>query len=300
MPEPLSQSEFTDYVVSQLKPLGIPIQVPEPLVVELHYADGEPILAIALNNVYDAYAESPEQLGSLIEPYVLEIGWTTHQPRFPARQIFEKAVPVMKDILLEPIAQDGETVVLDGKEIVLRLPKGPVLFQDLVNRPEEHLVVQFMLEGENELVELSRGDVLTCFPEPTQIAGIAVQNLARRAVASGLTTRGYHVENFHTDILLIGFRDDSLANYVASLVNIADVMSVLEKNLNAQSGLLVIIPTRDQMLVTANTEEQAICEMGLLAGYLKKESDKPVSSLIWRFKDGEVVGLQTVKLEEES
>src|SRR5207253_3110206 len=118
-------------------------------------SDGEPVLAIALKNVYEAYTGTPELLSGLIEPYFLEIGWTTHQPRYPAREIFEKAMPVMKDILLEPIAQDGESVVLDGKEIVLRLPKGPVLYQDLVNRPEEHLVVEFMLESPEEMLELS-------------------------------------------------------------------------------------------------------------------------------------------------
>jgi hypothetical protein len=299
MSEHLTPTEFTEYLVKRLEFLNIPVSVSQPLEMELHYGEGEPVLAIFLKNVYESYVENPDQLEALTEPYVVEIGWTAQQPRYPAREIFERTMPVMKDILIEPVAQDGETVQLGEKEIVMRLPKGPVLFQDLVKRPEEHLVVQFMMEAEGKLVELSRGDVLTCFPEPAQIAGIAVQNLAKRAVQSGLTTRGYNVENFQTKMLLIGFRDEELTDYVASLVNIADVMSVLEKNLNAE-GMLVIIPTRDQMLISADLEEQAICEMGLLANYLKKESRKPVSSLIWRFKEGEVIGLQTVKLEEES
>lgn len=299
MSEPLTPEEFTEFLVKRLDFLNIPVTISQPLEMELHYGEGEPVLAIFLKNVYDTYLQAPDQLEALTEPYVVEIGWTAQQPRYPAREIFERTMPVMKDILIEPVAQDGETVQLGEKEIVMRLPKGPVLFQDLVKRPEEHLIVQFMMEAEGRMLELSRGDVLTCFPEPAQIAGIAVQNLAKRAVQSGLTTRGYNVENFNTKMLLIGFRDEGLTNYVASLVNIADVMSVLEKNLNA-TEMLVIIPTRDQMLISADVEEQAICEMGLLANYLKKESKKPVSSLIWRFKEGEVVGLQTVKLEEES
>jgi hypothetical protein len=299
MSDLLSEEGFTDYLVAQLKPMEIPIKVPEPLLVELDYGTGEPVLSIALSRVYEAYTSDPEQLDALLAPYLVEIGWTAQAPRYPAREILEKTMPVMKDILIEPVAQDGESVQLGDKEIVLRLPKGPVLLQDLVKRPEEHLVVQFMMEEGENLLELSRGDVLTCFPEPTQIAGIATQNLAKRAVKSGLTTRGYNVENFQTQMLLIGFRDESLSNYVASLVNIADVMVLLEKNLEAESGITVVIPTRDQMLVSSHTEELAICEMGLLANYLKKESDKPVSSLVWRFKDGEVIGLQTVKLEDE-
>lgn len=303
MAEFLNPDDFTKYMLRKLSPLPIPVEVTEPLLIELSYGDDEPVLSIPLKTAYEAYRQEPSELDALLEPYVLEIGWTAQKPRFAARDIFENTVPVMKDLLLEPIAQDGETVSLEDKEVVLRLPKGPVLFQELVNRPEEHLVVQYLLEKDHNLVELARGDVLTCFPEPSQIAGIAMQNLARRAVDSGLTTRGFRVENFLTPITLVGFRDESLSKYVASLVNVSDVMAVLEKNLEGQAGMLAIIPTREQLLVTVDVEEQAIGEMGVLASYLKAEAvkaktDNAVSSLVWRFKGGELTSLQTVRIED--
>jgi hypothetical protein len=302
MSDLLNETNYTDYVLDKLKPLGLEISIKEPLTLEIHYGPGEPVLAINLKEPYQTYLEVPTQLDHALEPYLVEIGWTIQKPRYASRDIFENTFPVMKDILIEPIAQDGETVTLNNKEIVLRLPKGPVLFQDLVKRTDEHLVVQFVLEKDKELLELCRGDVLTCFPEPVQIAGIAIQNLARRALSSGLTTRGYRVENFSTEITLVGFRDEGLSGYVASLINIAEVMAVLERNLNAQEGMLAIIPTRDQLLLTTNMEEQNVCEMGLLAGHLKdgalKNNTSPVSSLVWRFKDGDITGLQSIRLEE--
>lgn len=106
----LSEQEFTDYLVTQLKPMEIPIKVPEPLLVELDYGQGEPVLSIALSRVYEAYRNEPAALDVLLSPYVTEIGWTAQGPRYTARDILENTMPVMKDILIEPVAQDGETV----------------------------------------------------------------------------------------------------------------------------------------------------------------------------------------------
>ena len=295
----LSEDEFRDYLVTRLKPFKIHIEVPEPLVVELHYGEEEPVLAIPLQRIYDLYVESPDRLSDLIDPYLTEIGWTVPTPRRAARQIFENTLPVMKDILSEPIARDGETTILEGEEITLRLPKGPLLFRDMIDRPEEHLIVQFMLDLGSELVELHRGDVLTCFPEPDQIATIATQNLAKRALKSGLTTRLFKVENFQTEPLLVGFRDQTLEELVASLVTVPEIMLELEKNVEASDGLLVIVPSRNQMLVSTTFDDQAVCEMWLLAKHLKSESKCPASGLIWRLKNGEIGTVQTVNLQEE-
>ncbi|GEM_PF-3450811 len=295
----LGPEEFTEYVADRLRPFGITIVVPEPLVMELHYGANEPVLSIPLKSTYDQYLSVPAELDHLVAPYVVEIGWTVQPPRYKARDIFENTLPLMRDTTRDPIVQDGEKIVRDGKEMVMRLPKGPLLFSELVSREDERLIVQYMLARDHELLELHRGDVLTCFPEPSQIAEISIQNLARRALQSGLTTRVYKVENFQTEPVLIGFRDEKLADYAASLINVHDVMLALEKNLEAKEGLLAVLPSRDQLFVTTSVDEQSICEMWLLARHLKSEAEAPASNLVWRFKDGDVTGIQTVNLKEQ-
>lgn len=296
----LTEEGFTEQLVERLKPFKIEIVIPQPLVIELHYGQDEPVLSIPLNTTYEQYLTAPDNLNGFLVPYVTEIGWTVQPPRFRAREIFEGTMPLMRDLTRDPIVQDGEKIVREGKEMVMRLPKGPVLYNDLITREDEHLVVQYMLEKNNELQELHRGDVLTCFPEPTQIAEISMQNLARRALESGLTTRVYKIENFQTEPVLIGFREESLANYAASLINIHDVMLALEKNLESSDGLIAAIPARNQLFVGTNVDEQAVCEMWLLARHLKAEAAVPASSLVWKLKAGEITGVQTVNLKEQS
>lgn len=300
MADALSPEQFTQYLADKLKPFGITIVVPEPLVIELHYGENEPVLSIPLKSTYDQYLAMPVELDNLVAPYVVEIGWTVQPPRYKARDIFESTMPLMRDTFRDPIVQDGEKIVRDGQEMVMRLPKGPLLYNELINRQDEHLIVQYMLAKDNNLLELHRGDVLTCFPEPSQIAEISIQNLARAALQSGLTTRVYKVENFQTEPVLIGFRDEKLSNYAASLINIHDVMLALEKNLEATEGLIAIIPSRDQLFVTTKVDEQAVCEMWLLARHLKAEAASAASGLVWRFQAGDVTGIQTVNLKEQS
>jgi hypothetical protein len=296
----LSEEDFTQQLVERLKPFNIEIVVPEPLKIELHYGNDEPVLSIPLKTSYEQYVAAPDNPEGFFAPYVMEISWTVQPPRFKAREIFENTMPLMRDLSRDPIVQDGEKIVREGKEMVLRLPKGPVLYNDLITREDEHLVVQYMLEKDNDLLELHRGDVLTCFPEPTQIAELSMQNLGRRALESGLTTRVYKIENFQTEPILIGFREESLEPYAASLINIHDVMLALEKNLEATDGLIAAIPARNQLFVGTKVDEQAVCEMWLLARHLKSEAAQPASSLVWKFKDGEITGVQTVNLKEQS
>src|SRR5262245_45326369 len=106
MPDLLTESEFTEHFMAQLAPFEIPMASPQSLVVELNYGEGEPVLAIPISNVYEQYVSTPEQLDSLIEPYIVEIGWTVQPPRYPARQVFESTMPIMKDILLDPIVHE--------------------------------------------------------------------------------------------------------------------------------------------------------------------------------------------------
>lgn len=300
MAELLKAEDFTNHLVERLKIYQIEIVVPEPLIIELHYGVDQPVLSIPLKEAYETYTTAPDKLEIVIAPYVMEIGWTVQPPRYEAREIFEGVMPMMRDIARDPVLQDGEKIVREGKEMVMRLPKGPVLYNDLINRDDEHLVVQFMLARDNQFIELHRGDVLTCFPEPGQIAEISMQNLARRALESGLTTRAYKIENFQTEPVLVGLRNEKLTEYAASLINIHDVMLALEKNLDAEDGLIAAIPARNQLFVGTKVDEQAVCEMWLLARHLKAEASSPASSLVWRFKEGEITGVQTVNLKEQT
>ncbi|MBI4534144.1 MAG: hypothetical protein HY711_09365 [Candidatus Melainabacteria bacterium] len=299
MPQLLSATDFTQHLAAQLKPFEIAIQVPEPLVIELHYGEDKPVLTIALRNIYDQYLQTPSELSVLLEPFVSEVSWSVKPPRYTAQEIFERTLPVMKDIMLDPFAQDFELIALGKGEEPQRLPKGPPLFVNLISHPDEHLIVQFMLDTEKGLVQLYRGDVLTCFPQVQQIAAIAIQNLAKRALQSGLTTRAFKVENFQTELLLIGFRSSQLNDYVASLISVSDVMLALERNLGTNNGLLAIVPSRDQLLLSTTVSDHVVCEMWLLARHLKGESDRPVSSLVWRVNQGEITAVQTVNLEAQ-
>jgi len=299
MSDLLNEQEFTQQLADQIIPMGIETRIPEALVVELHYGESEPVLAIPLKAVYDEYRQDPTRLSSLFAPYVREIGWTVQEPRFSAREIFEKTVPIMKDTLAEPIPQDGDKVIVDGKEIVLRLKKGPVLYQEMIARPAERLVVQFMLETDDSLTELHKGDILTCFPQEGQIANIAIQNLARKAVESGLTSKIYNVENLRTGFHLIGLRDASLSEYVASLINVADILKALQDNLEAPAGMLVSIPARDKMFISRDLTDDALCELWFLGRHTREQSASPLSSLIWTVNGGEIAGVRTVNLTQE-
>ena len=174
------------------------------------------------------------------------------------------------------------------------------LYDNLITRDDEQLIIQYVMERSSGTVELHRGDVLTSFPEPDRIAEIALQNLAHRSLESGLTTRVYKIENFDTEPVLVGFRDGKLANYAASLINVRDVMLALEKSMSAGDGLIAAIPARNQLFIGNKLDEQAICEMWLLARHLKAEAAAPASSLVWKFKNGEIIGVQTVNLKEQS
>ena len=66
------------------------------------------------------------------------------------------------------------------------LGKGPVVYQELVNRPEENVVVQLVLAKNEIVVPLHVGDMLRSFPEPAQLSSVAVQNSAQTGFANRL------------------------------------------------------------------------------------------------------------------
>jgi hypothetical protein len=285
----LNEQEITDELASRLRKFDLlELNSPQPLQLDISYGEDEPVLSIKLHNIYEMYQEDPSQLDTLLQPFVVEIGWTVQPPRYSARDIFEHARPVLKDLLRTRSEDDAH----------LNATKGPVVFKELVSRPEEFVVVEFVIERDGNRIELRKGDVLPCFPKPSEMATVAAQNLARIAAETGLTATKFPVEEQQTKPWMVGIKDNSFAPYAASLILVPDVMRTLEKDMNAESGLLAIIPSQEWLLIATETDDVAVCEMGMLAKYLKDRAEEPVSSFVWHFTNGNLDRVQTVDLHD--
>ncbi len=325
MTDILDEADFTKRLLSKLALLKLEVSQMEPLSLQIDYGGGEPRLTIHLDNVYEQYKQAPEKLDSLLQPFLTEISWTLNSPRFPAREIYENVLPVMRNLSAqakEAAATEGQGIGQapeEGAKVSGRpelpekenwhgserdkqesLARGPLVRQELVNRSEEHLVIQFALKRETELCPLRMGDILPSFPDERQLASIAMQNLKVIVLQTGLTMSEFPVDNFENKLWLIGFRGGKHTEFLASLITVPEVMESLEKALSAADGVLAIAPSVDQLLLCSNIDEEAVCEMGLLAGYLKRESRQPVSGFVWRFKGGFLERVQAVDLEERT
>lgn len=293
----LNEPDFTAAVADKLRTYdNIEISTPEPLVISIIYSADEPHLTLKLASLYDEYKVAPEKMDVTVQPLLTEVGWTVKGTRYTFQDISEHTLPLIRDIKKKPYTPQ-ETAGIGAS-------KGPLVYQELVNRPEETVVVQLVMAKNELVVPLYAGDMLRSFPEPAQLASTAVQNLRRHVLEIGLTLSEYKIENFEATPWLVGFRGGRFRQFLASLIAVPEVMSTLEKTLNAQNGLVAIMPARDQLLVSVNIEEQAIAEIGLLAKYLKDEADDPCSAFIWHFKDGVLQRVQTIdvtdKVVEES
>lgn len=289
MTEILSDIDFTHRLLNKLESLeGVGISAPEPLNIQLNYGEGEPQLTIKLDNIYEEYKSDPGQLDVLLQPFVTEVGWTVRGPRVPAREVATLAMPIMRDLHKNPFPEPEMASV-----------KGPIVYQELVERPEERVVVQFILKKETDILSLHTGDVLPCFPDPKEVAMVAVQNLRQLVIDVGLTLSEFPVENFQSVPWSVGFRTEDARQLLAALVIVPEVMKTLEGTLNSPDGLIAAIPARDILLLSTNLEDTGVCELGLLAQYLKEQAEHPVSSFVWRFKGGLLERVQTVELEEQ-
>jgi hypothetical protein len=289
MTEILSDIDFTHRLLDKLDDLkGVGISAPEPLNIQLNYGEGEPQLTIKLDNIYEEYKSNPAQLDVLLQPFVTEVGWTVRGPRVPAREVATLAMPLMRDLHKDPFPEPEMASV-----------KGPIVYQELVERPEERVVVQFILKKETDILSLHTGDVLPCFPDPKEVAMVAVQNLRQLVIDVGLTLSEFPVENFQSVPWSVGFRTEDAKQLLSALVIVPEVMKTLESTLNSPDGLIAAIPARDILLLSTNLEDTGVCELGLLAQYLKDQAEHPVSSFVWRFKGGLLERVQTVELEEQ-
>lgn len=291
MPNQLDEADFTKLVADKVTALGLNVGVPQPLTMTVEYGPGEPTLTLRLDSAYEEYKAEPENMDIILLPLLTEVGWTVNGTRYTFTDIAEHSLPVLRDLNRRPF-EASESSTETGSS------KGPIIYQELVNRPEERVVAQFVL-AKNELIRpLHTGDMLRSYPDPNQFSSIAVQNLRRVAQEIGLTLSEYQVENFGVTPWLVGFRGGVYRQFVSALITVPEVMATLEKTINSDHGLIAILPARDKMIIASNMEDTAVCEMGLLAKYLKDEAEDPVSSFVWHFKDGALKRVQTVELAE--
>lgn len=291
MSEILEPAAFTAFVLDSLAPLKLDVSTPEPLAIRVLYGDNEPQLTLELKPLYEEYRQNPDKLPTLVQPLVTEVGWTVHGTFFSFADIAHQSLPLMRDLIAQPFSEQEQG--LDESS-----PKGPLLFQELVDREEEHVVIQFVM-AKNELLQpLFTGDMLRSYPEPSSFAANCLKNLRSLVINIGLTLSEYAVENFSINPYLVSLRGGRYRQFHASLIAVPEVMKTLEQTLKAEQGLVAILPTRDKLLVSPSTEEESIIQLGLLAHYLKQEEQsEPVSGFIWHFQDGLLKRVQTIDVE---
>jgi hypothetical protein len=288
----LNEADFTKFVVDKVAALGLNVATPQPLTITVEYGVGEPVLTLKLDSAFEEYKQEPGNIDVILVPLTTEVGWTVNGTRYTFSDIQEHSLPVLRDLKRTPFEAEENSVELGTS-------KGPIIYQELVNRPEERVVAQFVM-AKNEIIQpLHTGDMLRSYPDPNAFSSMAVQNLRRVAQEVGLTLSEYQIENFGATPWLVGFRGGAFRNFVSALITVPEVMATLEKTINSEEGLVAILPARDKMIITANMEDTAICEMGLLARYLKDEAENPVSGFVWHFKDGALRRVQTVELADE-
>lgn len=291
MPNLLNEQEFTERFTEAISPYKLSPSCKETLVLELHYGADEPVLTISLKEAFARYQANPDELADVLHPYVLDIGWTAQPPRYPSKEVYEHSLPTLRNFYLHPPTADE----LGEVETAL---KGPIVFDDVLKTPSEHIVVQFHLFGHDTYTPLRKGDILPCIPDAGLLAGLALHNLALATEAAGITATPLRFESLKARSYLIGLGDARYSPSIAALSNIPQVMASLEETLRAHQGLIAIMPSRDQLIVSVDTDNEYICELGVLAKQMVRHASAPLSSLIWTFSEGKMEAVQSLELEE--
>lgn len=294
MPEQLSEVDFTERFTEKIRPYDLAPNMKEPLVVELHYGEEEPVLTISLKSAYESYREDPSRLHDVMDPFVRDLGWTVQDPRYTSKEIYENTLPVLRNFIAEPPSAAEVDVEPSGH-------KGPIVFEDLLRSQGEYVVIQFELaRGGGSPVTLRRGDIIPCSPDSKIISKLAFNNLALIVQKHGLTATPLKFESLSVRAWLIGLGGDPLPDQVPAMICVPEIMNSLDESLHATDGLTAILPSKDQLLVSIDTEDTAVCELGVLAQQLKQRASRKLSSFVWSFKNGVLSGVQAVELEEEN
>jgi hypothetical protein len=291
MPELLSEQEFTERFTEAIKGYELSPRCKEPLLVELCYGEGEPTLTLSLKDAFNQYQAEPDKLEELMRPFVEDLGWTVQPPRYPSKELYELTLPTLRNFYSK--APTDSELSNDPS-----CPKGPIVFEQVLKAPTEFLILQFHIFKDDQYVPLRKGDILPCMPDPSTIIRLSLNNLAIKTEVAGLTATPLQFENLKARSWLIGLGDDRFSHSIAALTCISQAMKSLEETFKGENGLIAIIPSADQLIVSIDTDEQSVAELGVLARQLAAQATAFLSTFVWTFKDGNLEAVQSLDLQE--
>jgi hypothetical protein len=115
---------------------------------------------------------------------------------------------------------------------------------------------------------------------------------------AGITATPLQFESLNARSWLVGLGDDTYKPSIAALSCIPPVMASLQETFRGENGLIAIMPAADQLIISIDTNDQAIVEFGVLAQQLKSRAPNPLSTLVWQFKAGQLDAVQALELQE--
>ncbi len=288
MPDLLSENEFTERFREAIEDYNLAPSCKEPLILELHYGDDEPVLNLSLKEAYARYQANAEPLAQIFEPYLKDLNWTIQEPRYASKELYEHCLPVLRNF---------DSTPPDEFELE-KSPKGPIVFEDVLKAPNEYVVMQFNIFKDSTYLPLHKGDTLPCIPDANLLAQLSLHNLALATEERGITATPLQFESLRARSYLVGLADERYKPSVAALSCITAVMASLEETLQSQNGLIAVMPAQDQLIVSIDNNEESIVELGVLAQQILKRSAVPLSSLVWTFEQGQLKAVQALSLQE--
>jgi hypothetical protein len=292
MPNLLTEQEFTDRFTDAISRYELSPTCKEQLVLELHYGGDEPVLTISLKEAFARYQVNPDDLSGILAPFIQDIGWTMQEPHYSSKEVYEHSLPTLRNFFLAPptteeLAEGGDS------------PKGPIVFDEVLKCPTEQVVMQFSIFKDDAYTPLCKGDILPCIPDAGLLAGMALHNLALATESGGITATPLQFETLKARSWLIGLGEEKYRSSIAALSCIPQVMDSLEETFKARTGLIAIMPAIDQLIVSIDTDNEFVCELGVLAKQLVRRAPEPLSSLIWSFNEGTLESVQSLELTED-
>lgn len=293
MPNLLTEQEFTERFTTKLRTLPLGVESSTPLAIELHYGADEPALSLALQDAYSEYQEDPDKLESITELFLKDLHWTVQEPRYGYKKVVESILPILRNFVEMPPAPSE----LDSDP---NCPKGPIAYTEVLRTTHEYITAQFVMKEDDKYIPLRRGDVLPCLPNPGALTEAAFHNLAAVIDQDGISAFPLGFDSLKLSAWLIGLTHEHNKALVAALVCIPQAMLSIEETLGAKEGIVVVIPSQDQLIVSIDVDEESTCQLGLLCRQLQERAPYPLSTLIWKFKNGALEGVQAMEMDEQS
>jgi hypothetical protein len=291
MPNLLTEQEFTERFTEAIRQHDLSPVGKDSLILELHYGDDEPILTLSLKDAYARYTVDPDNVSEILRPYVQDIGWTVSYPRYPSKKVYENTLPTLRNFFLH--APSEHELSEDGMS-----HKGPIVYDEVLKTASDFIVMQFNMYEGGLYTPLRKGDTLRCCPDVGLLAKLSLHNLAYLTENAGINATPLKFESLKAQSYMISLGDDRLKSSVAALSCIPPVMASLEETFRARHGLIAIMPATDQLIISVDSSEEAICELGVLAQQLIRRAPDPLSTLIWTFDEGNLKAVQALELEE--